>query len=312
VLASRWKKPSVPVHVLDGGLPGLARRLSADTAEYVVLSSLSSICVFEPRALLDLLPAGGDVVKLSVQNTPIETYAGRRQRIVELLSARAARARPGGRSREYLFRDVLFSAIDLIQDVPGEMLFQNDLTEYYRANIWAIGNCEGSRYNRILSRLPARAEQGRESRVAERASVRDSILASGVEVEGTVEGSLICTDVAVRRGAVVSGSVVLPGNRIGPGALLQNTLVLPYVSDAPRTGPNIGDRCQIGAKSSTAKNVDFPTQVRDGISVVGMNAEIPNGFKAEAATVIGSGVPGSVLRRLKSLRRGTSILEGQP
>jgi hypothetical protein len=300
------------VHILAGGLPDLAQRLAADTAEYVVLSSLSSICVFEPRALLDLLPAGGDVIKLSVQNTPIETYAGRRQRIVELLSARAARARPGGRSREYLFRDVLFSAIDLIQDVPGEMLFQNDLTGYYRANIWAIGNCEGTRYNRILSRLPARAEPGRESRVAEKASVRDSILASGVEVEGTVEGSLIFADVAVRRGAVVSGSVVLPGNRIGPGAIVQNTLVLPYVSDAPRTGPNIGDRCQIGAKSSTAKNVDFPTQVRDGISLVGMNAEIPNGFKAEAATVIGSGVPASALRRLKSLRRGTSILEGQP
>ncbi len=312
VLASRWKKPSVPVHVLDGGFPDLARRLAADSSEFVVLSSLSCICVFEPRALLDLLPAGSDIIKLSVQNTPIETYAGRRERIVEILSARAARARAGGRSREYLFRDVLFSAIDLIQDVPGEMLFQNDLTEYYRANIWAIANCEGTRYNRILSRLPARSETGKESRVAEKASVRDSLLSSGVEVEGTVEGSLLFPDVAVRRGAVVSGCVVLPGNRIGPGAVLQNTLVLPWVSDTPRTGPNIGDRCQIGAKSSTAKNADFPTQVRDGLSLVGMNAEIPNGFKAEAATVIGSGVPAPALRRLKILRRGTSILEGQP
>lgn len=311
LLAARWKKPSVPVHVLEAGLRDLSRRLAADSCEYVVLSSLSSICVFDPRALLDALPAGADLVKLSFQDTPVETYVARRERVVEILEARVARARPGGRSREYLFRDTLFSAIDLIQDVPGEMLFQNDLTEYYKANIWAISNCEGARYNRILSRLPPRAEPGRESRVAEKATVRDSILGPGVEVEGTVEGSILFPDVTVQRGAVVSGCVILTGNRIGSGAVLQNTLVLPYHTDAPRTGPNIGDRCQLGARSSTARNADFPSQVRDGMVLVGMNAEIPSGFKAEAATVVGPGVPASALRRLKTLRRGASILEGQ-
>ena len=206
---------------------------------------------------------------------------------------------------------MLFSAIDLIQDIPGELLFQNDLMEYQRANLWAIANCEGARYNRILSRLPPRAEPSRESRVAEKASVRDSILAPGVEVEGTVEGSVLFPDVVVQRGAVVSNSVILSGNRIGSGAVLQNALVLPYLTEAPRTGPNIGDRVQIGAKSSTARNVDFPSQVRDGLALVGMNADIPNGFKAEAATVVGAGVPPAALRRLKLLRRGTSILEGE-
>ena len=43
-----------------------------------------------------------------------------------------------------------------------------------------------------------------------------------------------------------------------------------------------------------------------------MDAEIPAGFKAEAATVIGPGLPAAALRRLKTLRRGTSILEGEP
>jgi hypothetical protein len=83
------------------------------------------------------------------------------------------------------------------------------------------------------------------------------------------------------------------------------------VTDAPRTGPNIGDNCVVGAKSSVAKNSDFPSQIRDGIALVGMNVDLPNGFKAEAATYVGPGVPPAALRKLKVLRRGASVYGGQ-
>lgn len=297
---------------MEKGFPDLAQRVAADKAEYIVLSSLSSICVFDPRELLDRLPAGSELVKLSVQNTPIETYVGRREPLANLLAAHAARSRPGGRCREYLFRGVLLSAIDLIVDLPGELLFQNDLLEFYRRNIWTIANCQGEHYNGILSRLPPLAEPGRESHVAEKASLRDCVVASGVEVEGSVEGSILFPDVSVRRGALVSNSVILNGNRIGAGCVIQNALVLPYLTDAPRTGPNIGDNCQIGAKSSTARNVDHPSQIRDGLALIGMNVDIPNAFKAEAATYVGPGASPSALRKLKVLRRGTSMIGGQP
>jgi hypothetical protein len=267
--------------------------------------------VFDPRALLDHLPAGNELVKLSVQNTPIETYVGRREHLAALLAAHAARARHGGRSRDYLFRGALPSAIDLIEDLPGEILFQNDLMEFYVRNIWAIANCHGELYNRIISRLPTLAEPGRESHVAEKGTLKNSILASGVEVEGAVEGSVLFPDVVVRRGALVSNSVVLNGNRIGSGAVIHNAMLLPYLTEGSRTGPNIGDNCQIGAKVSTAKNIDFPSQIRDGLALVGMNVDMPNGFKAETATFVGPGVPSAALRRLKQLRRGTSVLEGR-
>ncbi len=310
-LGGRYRKPSIPVHVLESGLSELAARVAAEESEFIVLASLSSVCVFDPRALLDLLPAGGDIVKLAVQKTPIETYVARRDALAKLFSPHSARARRGGRVREYLFNDILFSAIDLIEDVPGELLFQNDLMEFYRKNIWAIENCEGESFNRILSRLPPLAEPGKESRVAEKGSLKGSILASGVEVEGSVEGSILFPDVLVRRGAFVSNSVVLNGNRIGAGSAVHNALLLPYVTDAPRTGPNIGDNCQIGAKSSAAKNSDFPSQIRDGMTLVGMSVDIPNGFKAEAATYIGPGVPIAALRKLKVLRRSASVHGGQ-
>jgi hypothetical protein len=60
-------------------------------------------------------------------------------------------------------------------------------------------------------------------------------------------------------------------------------------------------------RTSAAKNADFPGQINNGIAVVGMNADIPNGFKAEAATYIAPGVPAHVLRRIKILKKGASI-----
>ncbi len=56
------------------------------------------------------------------------------------------------------------------------------------------------------------------------------------------------------------------------------------------------------------KNSSYPAHIRNGIAVVGMNADIPNGFKAEAATYIAPGVPASVLRRMKVLHKGGSVL----
>ena len=41
------------------------------------------------------------------------------------------------------------------------------------------------------------------------------------------------------------------------------------------------------------KNSAFPGHIRNGLTVVGMNAELPNGFKAEAATYMAPGCPGS-------------------
>jgi glucose-1-phosphate adenylyltransferase len=147
--------------------------------------------------------------------------------------------------------------------------------------------------------------------VAEKGCIRNSWLASGVEVEGTVEDSIIFPHVHVRRGALISRSVVLNGNSIGSGTEIRNALILPFGAEAQRSTSNIGDNCAIGAKTSTMKNGDFPTQIRDGLTVIGINADIPNGFRAEAASFIAPGISAAHLRKLKVLRRGASVLSGR-
>ncbi|MGA2480410.1 MAG: hypothetical protein ABSG63_16795 [Spirochaetia bacterium] len=310
-LSARWKKPVARVHFLEGGLEELARLISASPSENLVLASLSSVFVIEPAQLVALASgAGHQVVKISVARTPLDMYCTQKDHAVRLLQSAAERGQGKKRLRESLFEGTLHSAIDLIEDLPGEILFQNDLMQYYASNMWVIENCQSERYHRIIGRLPELADRGAESHIAEKGVIKDSWIASGVEVEGTVEDSIIFPNVLIRRNAVVSRSVVMNGNRIGAGTEVRSALILPFTAEVPRTSPNIGDNCAIGAKTSTMKNIDYPAQIRDGMTLVGTNADIPNGFHAEAASYIAGGVPAAALRRMKVLRRGTSVLDG--
>jgi acetyltransferase-like isoleucine patch superfamily enzyme len=308
-LSSRWRKPVARVHILDDGFAGLVRLVEAVEADHVVLASTSCVFLVDSTVLRAIILETVDhVVKLSVARTPVEAYISRREHLARLLAGAAERDTGRRRLRESLFDRVLHDAMELIVDVPGEILFQNDLMEYYANNIWVIANCESERFHTALSRLPELADKGAESHIAEKGSIRNSWLASGVEIEGTVEDSILFPNVVVRRNALVSRSVVLNGNRIGAGTEIQSALILPFTAEIPRPTPNIGDNCAIGARTSAAKNTDFPTHIHNGISVVGMNADIPNGFKAEAGTYIAPGVPANVLRRIKILKRGSSVL----
>ncbi len=308
-LSTRWKKPMARVHLLEGGLEELVRLVDASGADRIVLASLSSVCIIEPAALLAVAAdAASQLVKISVARTPIEMYCAGRAHLVTLLRAAAARA-PGKRKvRECLFEQALHSGIDLIEDLPGELLFQNDLMEYYTNNLWVISNCGGDRFQRALARLPALADKGAESHITEKGSIKNSWLASGVEVEGAVEDSIIFPNVVIKRNALISRSVVLNGNRIGTGAEVRNALILPFTAEVSRSASNIGDNCAIGARTSSMKNSDFPGQIRDGISVIGTNVDLPNGFRLEAAAYVAPGVPASALRRVKALRKGSSAL----
>jgi hypothetical protein len=310
-LSGRWKKPVQRVLLLDGGLAEVAAMVEACPAERVVLAALSSVAAIDPAALAALACGCGDhVVKVSLGRTPIEMYCGGRHRIAAALSAAAAHDGDDGDLRGSLFNRALHAVIDLIEDVPGEILFQNGLMECYDGNRWVVDNGRSARLHAVLSRLPAPSAAVPETHIAERAFIRNSWLASGVEVEGVVEDSILFPGVVVRRGSTVTRSVVLTGNRIGSGTEIHNALILPFTDEVPRPAPNIGDRCVIGAaKASTAKNADYPAHIHDGITVIGMNADIPNGFHAEPASLVAPGVSAAALRKLKVARRGTSVTQ---
>ncbi len=313
-LAGRWKRRPVEVLVLENGATGLLRLLAADETERLLIGSLSAAWLLDPAAPGILAAAAGaSVAKASIGRTPVELYGCRRDRLIALLESAAPRLARARRSREILFDGILDGALELIEELPGELLFHNDPTDLYRRTLCLASHDPAAL--RPLARLPESTEALAEARIAEKARVCSSWIAPGADIEGTVEGSVVFPGVSVRRGAHVVNSVLMNGVVVGAGAVVQNVLALPHgpvepaARPAARAAPTIGDRCTVGSRTSSAANAAFPEQIRDGLTVIGMGVELPAGMKIEAGCLVGPGTGMVELRRLKALRRGQTAPE---
>ncbi len=92
--------------------------------------------------------------------------------------------------------------------------------------------------------------------IADGAVVKDALVTEGCEVYGTVEHSVLSTDVKVEEGAVVKDSVILPGATIKKGAVVIRAIVAEKAV--------IGENAVVGAEGGE-------------IAVVGNNTTIPEG-----------------------------------
>jgi ADP-glucose pyrophosphorylase len=180
-----------------------------------------------------------------------------------------------------LFSEFLHASFSAIKNVPGRILFQNNLTQLYKENLWLV------RRNGVADLLE-RLQGSRKSSVTDKGAlidkgghVKNSLISAGARVEGYVEDSFVFPDTVVHRGAAVVSSVVMNGNRIGGKAQLYKTLVLPYGGDLGTS--NIGEGASVGMREAGARNFDFPKQIYEGVTVIGINAEVPRGLKIGSA-----------------------------
>lgn len=142
--------------------------------------------------------------------------------------------------------------------------------------------------------------------LARDAHVIDSIIGENVEIHGTVEKSIIFSDVRIAKGAYVKNSLILPGNHIGSGATVINTIIDEYSGD--NSLANIEKKSTIGNEKPTQINRDFPDVLKFGVTLIGKDISIPPNTKIGGNCYIESFISASKIRSKKNLPDGYSIL----
>jgi len=296
-----------PVHLVEDGLAGLLPLLQSDEAERVFVFPLSQVFLAEPGPLADRLgrPAA-EITRLSVDHTAMDLYIVRRRTLIKQLKERLAVGRPGGLPLSELSGGLLAGAFELIEDVPGQALFQNNLMHLYHSNLWLAAQL-GSRElaDRVAHLNRGRLPDG-EIRIEKGGTVKSSFLSAGTVVEGYVEASVLFPGVVVRRGAVVSQSIVMSNNCVGAKAQVFRALILPQPADSGAA--NIGEESFIGHRQSATANSQYPTQLRDGITVLGASPQVPRGFSIGPGCLVGATVSAQQLRAAKEMRKGSTIV----
>lgn len=115
--------------------------------------------------------------------------------------------------------------------------------------------------------------------ISDKATVENSIVAEGCEIEGDIDYSVLFSDVKVEEGANVHYSIVMPGAVIKKGAVVQYAMVA--------ENSVIEEGAVIGENPEKCNNLEDW-----GVSVVGANVIVGKDAKVKAKSMIAEDVEG--------------------
>ena len=115
--------------------------------------------------------------------------------------------------------------------------------------------------------------------ISDKATVENSIVAEGCEIEGDIDYSILFSDVKVEEGANVHYSIVMPGAVIKKGAVVQYAMVA--------ENSVIEEGAVIGENPEKCNNLEDW-----GVSVVGANVTVGKDAKVKAKSMIAEDVEG--------------------
>ena len=113
--------------------------------------------------------------------------------------------------------------------------------------------------------------------IADTAAVQNSLIADGCSISGSVDFSVLFSNVVVKPGAVVQDSIIMPGSVIEEGAVVQYAIV--------SENTVIGKNAVIGARPETIVDKD-----QWGIAVIGDNLKIGAGAKIAPKAMVSKDV----------------------
>ncbi len=146
----------------------------------------------------------------------------------------------------------------------------NSVTEYYTLNREIIWNREISETLAREKIIKSKIKSDRFALLDEKCSVKNSFISDYCYINGRVENSIIFPGVDIEEGAVVIDSIILPFVKIGPGSRITNTIIdESTVFDDERS--NTGKNCRIGTDEKLIKNSDFPELLNSSITLIGKN-----------------------------------------
>ena len=115
--------------------------------------------------------------------------------------------------------------------------------------------------------------------IADTANVQNSLIADGCSIAGTIDFSVLFSNVVVKPGAVVQDSIIMPGSVIEEGAVVQYAIV--------SENTVIGKNAVIGMRPEDCEDKD-----KWGIAVIGDNLHIGQGVKVDPQAMISTDIEG--------------------
>lgn len=167
----------------------------------------------------------------------------------------------------------------------GEKMMSYQFTGYWKdvgtiASLWEanmdlLGKNPSFDVSDVSWKIHSRNPLAPPEYIGDDAIVKESMIALGCEIHGTVEHSVLASNVIVEAGAYVKDAVIMAGTTIKAGARVEYSII-----DEDTV---VGENAVIGAPKESGLGLE---EKGKGISVIGRNTVIGKGAKVEPGVII--------------------------
>jgi ADP-glucose pyrophosphorylase len=279
-IRARFYDTDLDLVQIENSLEEFLQILESLDVNKVIITSLSYIALYNNTEILKLVnKPGKTITKISINDTPVDMFIVNRKSFIGLLSKSILQSHWKDDFFNYLFSEILHSNFDEIINIGGRFIFSNTLVQLYKSNLWLIKNMNNDYILNTFSKIHDSNLDNLNSIITKYGRVVNSLICSGVEINGFVENSIIFPGVITKRNSRIVNSVIMNNNRIGSKAEIKNTLILPFYREFMKNINSIEDRAEIGSDDfSNAANSEFPGQIFGGLTVIGIDTTIGREF----------------------------------
>lgn len=214
-------------------------------------------------------------------------YIFRRQALLEVL-----------RDESYndFGRDVLPAMIKGGKNVraftfPGYWTDIGTVQAYWESNMGLLSEDPALDLYNADARVHTRSQESGPVSIGKEAQVEGNLLSNGCVVEGKVERSIISPGVRIAPGAVVTNSIILHGTVIEAGAVVDKCII--------DKQSHIGAEAKVGHGDDNTPNQDLPRDLNTGLTLVGREAVIPAGMTLGRNVTVQAWTDESAFKKMK-------------
>ncbi|MCA9779725.1 MAG: glucose-1-phosphate adenylyltransferase subunit GlgD [Candidatus Eremiobacteraeota bacterium] len=153
---------------------------------------------------------------------------------------------------------------------PGYWTDIGTVQAYWESNMGLLSEDPALDLYNADARVHTRSQESGPVSVGKDAQVEGNLLSNGCVVEGKVERSIISPGVRIAPGAVVTNSIILHGTVIEAGAVVDKCII--------DKQSHIGAEAKVGHGDDNTPNQDLPRDLNTGLTLVGREAVIPAGM----------------------------------
>jgi glucose-1-phosphate adenylyltransferase len=191
--------------------------------EYALIANCYTVFNMDFKPVLDRhINTGCDITVICKENQSLEMFLVKKSLLIDLINTRSE---TGYTCMCDVVADQTNNYTLCTYEYTGSTVSVDSIETYYKASmqllqshIWKdLFQKDQPIYTKVKDEPPTRYAQG--------STVRNSIVANGCRIEGTVENSIISRGVIIGKGTVIKNSIIMQKCEIGENCVLENAIL---------------------------------------------------------------------------------------